>query len=196
MGFEEIIITLIASLISGFVATIVTLCWQNNHDRKNQKIQIFKVLLSYRGRVETEECVNALNSIEGVFYSDKDVKKAWYDFLDETEQLPSANPNILDKHLRLLEEIAKTIGYKDVKWNDIKRSYYPNGLHNKIRDENLLRTLQITKESREVENATKQINSESKNQISNATLEAMLLKVMDNPEMFAKVVELGEKKGK
>ena len=194
MGTEEIIVTLVASIVSGIVATIATLCWQNNHDRKNQKIQIFKVLLAYRGRVESEECVNALNSIEGVFYSDEKVKKAWYDFLDETEKLPSANPNISDKHLKLLEEIAKTIGYKDVKWNDIKRSYYPTCLYNKISDENLLRSLQIKKESREIENATKQINSENKNQISNATLEAMLLKVMDNPEMFAKVIELGEKK--
>lgn len=189
---NEIIITLIASIISGVLATIVTLLWQNYHEKKKEKLQIFKTLLAYRGRVEAEECVNALNSIEGVFYSDEAVKKAWYDFLDETEKPANTNPNILDKHLSLLEEIAKTVGYKNVKWTDIKRGYYPTGLSNKINEENLLRALQIKRESREIENSTNQKNSE--NQISNATIEAALLKALDKPDVFLKLLELGDSK--
>ncbi len=45
--------------------------------------------------------------------------------------------------MKLLEEISKSIGLKDISWANIKHFYYPRGLAERIEDENQLRKVQI-----------------------------------------------------
>ena len=51
--------------------------------------------------------------------------------MDEADK-PSSNPQQLnDRYIKLLEEIALACGYKDIRWDDLKRYYYPSGLSNR-----------------------------------------------------------------
>lgn len=51
--------------------------------------------------------------------------------MDEADK-PSSNPQQLnDRYIKLLEEMALACGYKDIRWDDLKRYYYPNGLLNR-----------------------------------------------------------------
>lgn len=140
---EQIILVICTALISGLFATIITLWWQKKSALYNEKMDIFKTVMSYRYKISSEESVSALNAIDVVFYRDTEVRRAYVDFLNEADKKPEFNPNINDKHLKLLEEIAKALNLKDIHWDDIKRSYYPKGLSEKTREEDTLRKIQI-----------------------------------------------------
>ena len=99
--------------------------------------------MSYRYLISSQESVNALNSIDIVFYKDVPVRQAYKEFLNETSKLPGSGRDIDEKHLKLLEEIAKSIGYKNINWESIKHYYCPNGLMDNINKENELRELSI-----------------------------------------------------
>ena len=43
----------------------------------------------------------------------------------EAEKPADMNPNLQDRQLRLLEEMAKSLGLRKLCWEDIKRSYFP-----------------------------------------------------------------------
>lgn len=79
----------------------------------------------------TKESVKALNIIEIVFSDDKNVLNSWKDYYDK---LCVQNPNSADiKKIknaqgRLLETIAKSLGYKDITWETIQNPYLPTGL--------------------------------------------------------------------
>ena len=44
---------------------------------------------------------------------------------------------------QVLEMMAEDIGYKDIRWDDIKEYYYPVGLSERKQDEAVLRKVQI-----------------------------------------------------
>ena len=108
------------------------------------------------------------------------------------QESPTKTQTITDKHLRLLEVIAEDIGYQDIHWDDIKQYYYPVGLSTKKQDEAVLRKVQIDaalaqiKESQGHQN-TAQTDSQT------ALNNQMLLKALENPDGFVKLVEAAEK---
>lgn len=185
---------LISAILSGILATVVTLWWQNKSQIKQEKIRIFKILMSTRYDISVEESVSALNMIDVVFYKSPKVRTVWREFNDVTKQ-PESNTktqDISDKHLRLLEVIAEDIGYKEIRWEDIKQYYYPVGLSNRRQDEAVLRKVQIDaglaqikKEQEHNDAARVDAKTEMNNQ--------MLLKVLENPDGFVKLVEAAEK---
>lgn len=142
---NDIITILVSAILSGIFATIITLLWQSKSQTKQKKINIFTILMSKRYDISSEECVNALNMIDIVFYDSAKVRTAWKNFNDATTlQNPNIRPQeIRDKHLKLLEMIADDIGYKNIKWEDIKQYYYPKSLSDKMKDEETLRKVQI-----------------------------------------------------
>ena len=88
--------------------------------------------------------------------------------------------------------MAENIGYVEIHWDDIKQFYYPVGLSDKKRDETILRRVQIDsakaqlkKQQEHTESAQVDPQTDLKNQ--------MLLKAIDNPESFLKLVEAAEK---
>lgn len=136
---------LISAILSGIFATIVTLWWQNKNQIKQEKAKIFTTLMSKRYEISSEESVDALNMIDVVFYSSSEVRTAWKNFYDATN-LPDSSTKgqiINDKHLKLLETMADDIGYKNIRWDDIKEYYYPVGLSERKQDEDFLRKVQI-----------------------------------------------------
>lgn len=188
----DVFLVIITALISGLLATIVTIGWQKHSTTYQEKLNIFKVLMAHRMRVFSEESVIALNSIDIVFYKDKNVRKAFADFLDETAKKPEFNPNIADKHLKLLEEMAKALGLKNIHWDDIKQAYNPKGYADKYEEEELLRKAQL---QNAIETANRDTAPEN-TPIDNQQLIAQLLpELIRHPESISALMELGEKFG-
>ena len=191
---NETALVVVTALCSGLIATLVTIWWQNKAQTQNEKMILFKTLMSKRYEIHADESVDALNMIDVVFYKSPKVRAAWKSFNDATNAQESStrDQTIADKHLKLLEVIAEDIGYKDIRWDDIKQYYYPVGMSNRKQDEAILRRVQIDagiaqiKDKREQENVA-QINSKT-------VLEQQLVeKMLDNPEGFARLIEMADK---
>ncbi len=187
---ENITTILISAILSGIFATLVTLWWQNKTQVKQQKTQIFTTLMSKRYDISAEESVDALNMIDVIFYGSSKVRQAWKEF-NETTKLPESitkDQAIGDKHLRLLELMAEDIGYKNIKWEDIKQYYFPVALANKRQDEAVLRKVQI-------DAGLTQIKKEEEHKGTAQTNEntMLLMKAMENPDGLLKLLEVAEK---
>ncbi len=185
---------LISAILSGIFATIITLWWQNKSQVKEEKTKIFKTLMSKRYEISSEESVDALNMIDVVFYTSPKVRTAWRNFHDATN-LPDSSTKgqvINDRHLKLLEMMAEDIGYKDIRWDDIKEYYYPVGLSERKQDEAVLRKVQIDAGLAQINNqkqGRENARVDSKTEMSNQ----MVLKVLENPDSFMKLIEAAEK---
>ena len=142
---DNIALIFISALTSGLLATLVTLLCQKRTASDNQKMKVFETLMVHRvpGMLHFEANVNALNSIDVIFYKDSSVREAYKNFLDEAEKPKEMNPNLQDKHLRLLEEMAKSLGLKKLSWEDIKHPYFPVGLGDRLRDDEMVRKTSI-----------------------------------------------------
>ena len=193
----DVLSVVIAAVGSGLVATLITLLVQKHNEIKRIKVSIFETLMAHRYMISDKENVEALNKVEVVFHSDKDVRQAWKEFLDEADKGAAnlgAGVNINDKYLKLLEKIAESIGYKKINWENIKRFYYPTGLSTKITEEALLRKAQLT-----------QVSAIANQDTSNGQMTPeqfgmqFILKAMDSPdglEKIAKIAEMGNKSAK
>ena len=143
MKSESVMLVLVTALISGLLGSVLTILWQKHYESRRLKLHIFETLMAYRYLIWSQESVNAINSVSVVFYKHKAVRTALKEFLDEASKLPDSNRSIEDKHLRLLEEIAKALGLKTINWEEIKHYYSPGGLMDTINEDSELRKLQI-----------------------------------------------------
>ena len=188
---DNTLLVIMTALISGLCATLVTLVWQHRTRIYTNKMNVFRTLMSYRYMISDERCVAALNSIDVVFYKDKQIREAYKGFWDETmkPQAPTQNGVILDKFLKLLEEMGKVLGLKDIHWDDIKRDYYPTGLSEKLEGERLLRQLQLQKA---MEKNTGYNQQEITPDVQIAVLN-MITELSKNPENLKTVLNFAEK---
>lgn len=191
---HETAVVFLTALCSGLVATFVTILWQKKSQAKNEKIKIFTILMSKRYDITAEESVNALNMIDVVFYESEKVRSAWKSFLEATNlpDSPTKNPTINDRHLKLLEVIAENIGYKEIRWDDIKQYYYPVGLADLRQDEAVLRRVQIDAGLAQI-NESKKHEEVSQIDASNQMATQVLIEAMKNPEGLLKLMEVAEK---
>lgn len=114
----NLLLVIVTSLISGLLATVLTIWWQYKSSTISQKMRVFETLMSYRYMISSEESVKALNSIDVVFYKDSEVRAAYKDFLNEADKKPEFNPNIADKHLKLLDTMTKALKLGDIHWQN------------------------------------------------------------------------------
>lgn len=109
------ILNLIAIVVIPIAAVLIGQHLQNRAEIRKDKMHIFKVLMTSRIYGWTVDSVHALNLIDVVFAKDKAVRAAWkelYEAYSSTEQsdlMANKRKNLMYK---LLEEIAKNIGYK------------------------------------------------------------------------------------
>lgn len=54
--------------------------------------------------------------------------------MDEADKASSYPQLLNDKYIKLLKEMALACRYKDIRWDDLKRYYYPTGLSNRKND--------------------------------------------------------------
>lgn len=126
----QTVVEVLAIISAPLIAFGVSQLIHTREERRNDKLSIFKTLMATRNGW-TMESVKALNIIEIVFSDDKNVLNSWKDYYDK---LCVQNPNSADiKKIetaqgRLLETIAKSLGYKDITWETIQNPYLPTGL--------------------------------------------------------------------
>lgn len=189
----ETLLVISTSLISGLLATIITIICQKKSEKKKAKREIFETLMAYRYAIHLKESVNALNKIEVVYYDNPAVIDAWQNFKREADRAAEniSKPNTLqDKQLKLLEEMAKAIGYKKINWDKIKDYYFPQGLSSQLQEETLLRKAQlqnITQSNIQPHNVQLKKDDQLAMQI--------LMKILEQPNGISQLKELIEKFG-
>lgn len=191
---ESLWLVILSSLLSGIIATIITIMVQRHNELLKEKREIFSVLMAHRYLIHDKENVEALNKIDAVFYKQKEVRQKWVDFINTAEKAskdPTINP--YDKYLKLLEVMADSIGYKDISWDEIKQAYSPKGLIDKITEESALRRAQI-------QQMTHDYNQDRTNPMTTQEIGLQfILKALDSPngiETISKLIEIGEKQNR
>lgn len=187
------ILLISTSLISGLLATIITLVVQNKIQKKQAKHKIFENLMSYRYALHLQESVNELNKIDVIFYDNDNVIKAWKEFKNEALKASKfiGDLNLLqDKQLKILEEMAKVLGYKKINWVEIKDFYYPNGLANKIQTEAIVNI-------KELKNTVTPNSSQKPTQISAEQQMGIeiIKEIIQHPESANTIMTLADKFG-
>lgn len=121
------ILNIVAILLVPIVAVIVGQKLQERAKRREDKMQIFKVFMTGRGRSWSLDMLWSLNMIDVVFADDNAVIRQWRIYYDK---LCIENPSDRDlKKIRieknkLIEEIANSLGYKNNLGDNTKFIYY------------------------------------------------------------------------
>lgn len=134
------ILTIIALIIIPVFAVIVAQWLQNRSEKRRDKMQIFRTLMTSRIGWSMEKSY-ALNTIDIVFADDKNVRAAWKDYYDK---LDVDNPDehqqkkIQQAENKLLETMAISLGYKDkITWETIQNPYIPKGMITQINNQTM-----------------------------------------------------------
>lgn len=133
-------LNLAALIVIPILAVLLGRWLQNRAERRKDKMQIFKALMTSRIYGWTRESVECLNIIDIVFAKDKAVRAAWKD-LNDKYHVDKPDQQHLEKirqsQYKLLEAISKSLGYKKViTWQEIQNVYIPDGLIIQIEDQN------------------------------------------------------------
>lgn len=131
----QIIITIansIAVIAIPVIAVLLAQKLQDRAERRKDKMQIFKILMTSRIYGWTPDSVHALNIIDFVFVNDKEVRSAWKDLNDKLHvSAPNAQQLKMIEHsqYKLIETISNSLGYKDkITWETIQNPYIPDGM--------------------------------------------------------------------
>ena len=131
MDFSDYI-NIAAIILAPIVSVIVGQKLQDRARKRDDKMQIFKILMASRIYGWTNASVEALNLIEVVFAKDKKVIAQWkkyYDVLSVEKPDAAQREKMIKERESLLEVIAVSLGYKDnVTLRTIQNSYQPVGL--------------------------------------------------------------------
>lgn len=129
-------LNLAALVVIPIVAVVIGKWLQDRSEKRKDKMQIFKALMTSRIYGWTPDSVNALNIIDVVFADDKEVRAAWKD-LNEKYRVTNPDEQHLKKieiaQYKLLETISNSLGYKDkISWETIQNPYIPVGMKMEI----------------------------------------------------------------
>ena len=142
------IINIIAIIVIPIFAVLIGQWLQNRSEKRKDKVRVFSHLMSYRaiGYVD-QQSVNILNLIPIVFNDDKNVIEKYNIYLKslniKTEDFPQKQREIENNKTKMLEEMAKNLGYKNINWEIIQNPYLPQGLINEINSMNLFKQGQL-----------------------------------------------------
>ena len=150
-------VNLVAVIIIPILAVIIAQYLQNRSEKRKDKVQIFKVLMTSRIYGWTPESVHCLNLIDVVFSDDKEVRKAWKDLYDKycvENPTETELKKIKDAQYKLLETIAHSLGYKNkITWETIQNPYIPKGM--------ISQQMQQNARQEGIDNLIKSINSKN-----------------------------------
>lgn len=132
-------INIAAIIFAPVISVIIGQKLQDRAKRRQDKMEIFKALMSSRVYGWTNASVYALNIIDVVFADDKQVRAQWKAYYDK---LCVGNPTEEDlkrieiEKCKLLEEISKSLGYKGkITWETIQNPYIPKGLSDSMQQQ-------------------------------------------------------------
>ena len=119
-------LTIIAIVISPFVASWLTLVWQDRKEKRDARVRLFTTLMAYRKSYPiSREWAGALNLIDVVFADYPQVISRWHELYDLLHANSVGGERRVHKHLELLSEMASSLGYKRLKVTDIDKFYIP-----------------------------------------------------------------------
>ena len=125
-------INVIAIMLAPIISIIIAQRLQDRAKKRQDKMEIFKTLMTSRVYGWTSSRVSALHIIDIVFADDKEVREQWkiyYDRLCIEKPTETDLKKIENEKYKLLEVIAKSLGYKDkITWETIQNPYIPKGL--------------------------------------------------------------------
>ena len=126
------ILNIISLILVPIFAVVIAQKLQEKAQKRNDKMQMFKTLMTSRICGWTNDSVKALNLIDIVFADDKNVRKQWKIYFDK---MCVENPTETDllkikkEKEKLLETMAVSLGYKDIiTWESIQNPYIPKGM--------------------------------------------------------------------
>ena len=126
------VLNIIALILVPILAVVVGQKLQDRAQKRNDKIQIFKILMTSRIFGWTNESVQAMNLIDIVFADDESVRKQWkicFDKMCVENPTETELSKIKTEREKLLETMAKSLGYKDIiTWESIQNPYIPKGM--------------------------------------------------------------------
>ena len=139
------ILNLIALVVIPIGAVLIGRWLQDRSEKRRDKMNVFQAVMTFRYGW-SKEGVEALNIIPVVYCqrNDKEVRECWkryYDFLciqnPDGMQIKHRN----DALCRLIESMAKVLGYKKVlTWEEIQNPYIPVGMVNAINNSNIIQS--------------------------------------------------------
>ena len=138
------LILVIAQIVAVSIVPLIVwwlgIKWQDHKTRQDAKVDLFSTLMRTRDiSVEAREWIESLNLIDIVFQDDIKVRDAWHAYHDSlNENSPTHSSRDIYK-IELLSEMAKSLGYKELRETEIARTYRPSGFKKKIKEENALR---------------------------------------------------------
>ncbi len=126
------ILNIVALLLIPIIAVIVGQKLQEKAKKRDDKMQIFKILMTSRGLGWNQDMVWALNILDVVFADDDAVIRQWRSYYDKLcIEKPSDTDlkKILTERNKLIEQISNSLGYKGkITWETIQNPYIPQGM--------------------------------------------------------------------
>ncbi len=133
-----------ASVFAVFKAPLITLrtqeARQEDKELKQRQYNVFETLMSERFLGVSLNKTKAYNLIDVVFYEVPSVLSVWksyYESLlpyDESDAVRAeiCQKNQKDLEVKLLEVMAKHLGYTNIDWKDVGNAYIPRGINNDL----------------------------------------------------------------
>lgn len=126
-------IAIASILCSPLVAIVVSIWFQNRKEKRQAKMDIFKDLIAFRKQYPIPmKFVAALNQIDIMFHKDKKVVSAWKDYYNALNPKSPESKNAENKFLDLLDEMAKSLVYKNLKQTTYSDFYSPQQFSNEV----------------------------------------------------------------
>jgi hypothetical protein len=142
------IINVIAIIVIPIVTVIIGQKLQDRSEKRKDKMNVFTHLMSYRMfGYTTQYSVNVFNSVPIIFNDDKYVIEKYNIYLKSLmirkEDIPIKEKEIENNKTKMLEAMAKSLGYKKINWELIQNPYVPTGLLEQIEAENIFKKGQL-----------------------------------------------------
>lgn len=142
------IINVAAIIVIPIIAVIIGRILQDRSEKRKDKVNVFTHLMSYRmfGYV-SQYSVNVLNSVPIVFHDDEKVIENFNNYINSLairkEDVSIKEKEIENNKTKMLEAMAKSLGYKKINWELIQTPYVPTGLIDQIEAENTFKKGQL-----------------------------------------------------
>lgn len=142
------IVNVVAIIVIPIVAVVIGRILQDRSEKRKDKVNVFTHLMSYRmfGYVD-QYSVNVLNSVPIVFHDDDKVIGYFNKYINSLdirkEDVSIKKKEIENNKTKMLEAMAKSLGYKKINWELIQTPYVPTGLIDQIEAENIFKKGQL-----------------------------------------------------
>ena len=137
------IVNVAALILIPLVAVWLARYLADRSEKRKNKMEVFKILMISRINSSTLEYVRTVNCIDVIFADSPKVRRAWRALYEQYAR-PNSAENTQFKFIKLIEEVARDLGYKNLEWDEIiANSYMPQWLCEDLNNEKTYKEGQI-----------------------------------------------------